>query len=60
MASRTLTDIALELGFSSPAHFSTLFREAFEMTPSEYRRNFLGAATPRRAGMPLHDLAQAA
>ena len=37
-ASRTLTQIALDLGFSSSAHFSTLFREVFGMTPSEYRR----------------------
>jgi AraC-like DNA-binding protein len=37
-ASRTLTEIALDLGFSSSAHFSTLFREAFGVTPSEYRR----------------------
>jgi len=61
MASRTLTDIALELGFSSSAHFSTLFREAFDMTPSEYRRSFLGATlTNRVAGMDLHGLPQAA
>ena len=37
-ASRTLTQIALDLGFCSSAHFSTLFREVFGVTPSEYRR----------------------
>lgn len=40
-ASMTLTQIALDLGFSNPAHFSTLFREVLGMTPSEYRRQHL-------------------
>jgi AraC-like DNA-binding protein len=39
-SARALTDIALDLGFYSSAHFSTLFREAFGVTPSEYRRGF--------------------
>jgi AraC-like DNA-binding protein len=37
-ASRTLTDIALDLGFSISVHFSTLLRVAFGVTPSEYRK----------------------
>ncbi len=34
---RLIYDIALDYGFSSPSHFSTLFRQHFEMTPSEVR-----------------------
>ena len=36
--SRTITDIALDCGFSSPSAFSRAFREAFGMTPSAWRR----------------------
>lgn len=32
-----ITDLALELGFSSHSHFTTAFRLAFGMTPSAYR-----------------------
>ena len=33
-----LTDLALELGFSSHSHFSHAFRQAFGYTPSAFRR----------------------
>jgi AraC family transcriptional regulator len=33
-----LTEIALDSGFSSHSHFTTLFRQKFGMTPSPYRR----------------------
>ncbi len=36
--SASLTDIALDSGFSSHSHFTSLFREKFGMTPSFYRR----------------------
>ena len=32
-----LTDLALDLGFSSHSHFSSAFRRAFGCTPSEFR-----------------------
>lgn len=32
----TLTDLALELGFSDGAHFSRRFRARFDMSPSQY------------------------
>jgi AraC family transcriptional regulator len=35
-----LTDIALECGFSSHAHFSSMFHRIVGVAPSEYRRNF--------------------
>lgn len=34
---RTVTTIAARWGFTSPAHFSRLFRDAFGTSPSEYR-----------------------
>lgn len=40
--STTLTELALEYGFKSPAHFSTLFRELLGLKPSAYRRLHLG------------------
>jgi len=35
---RTITEIALDLGFSGPAVFSRAFRDRFGMSPSEWRR----------------------
>ena len=37
----SLTDIALECGFSSHSHLSRVFRQVLGATPSEYRRNLL-------------------
>ena len=34
---RTVTAIAARWGFTSPAHFSRVFRDAFGVSPSEYR-----------------------
>jgi len=34
-----ISEIALEVGFSNPAHFSKCFREQFGLTPSEYETN---------------------
>ena len=41
LANRTLslTDIALECGFSSHSHLSRVFRQVLGATPSEYRRS---------------------
>jgi len=36
--SMTLTEIAIDCGFSSSAHFSTTFRKAVGETPSRYRK----------------------
>lgn len=35
----SLTDIAMNLGFSSPSHFSTCFRDNFGVSPRRFRRN---------------------
>jgi AraC-like DNA-binding protein len=43
---RLITDIALSWGFSSPSHFSRVFREHTGMSPSEFRY----AAEPSRSG----------
>lgn len=34
-------EIAYELGFNDPAHFSRFFKKMTHMTPSEYRENLL-------------------
>jgi AraC-like DNA-binding protein len=39
-----LTALALSLGFSSHAHFSTCFRRAFGTTPSAFRASFTRAS----------------
>jgi AraC-like DNA-binding protein len=39
---RTLTEIALDLGFGSVTHFGRAFRRYYGMTPSEYRRGVRG------------------
>lgn len=41
-AQRSITDIALEFGFSSMAHFSRVFRAHLGAAPSDYRRMALG------------------
>jgi AraC-like DNA-binding protein len=45
-----ITQLALELGFSSHSHFSSAFRAAYGVTPSSYRRSAgSGIARPHRA-----------
>src|ERR1700730_18291398 len=36
-----LTDLSLELGFSSHSHFSAAFRDAYGRSPSEFRQSAL-------------------
>lgn len=44
---RTITEVALELGFSDAAHFSRLFRKYAGLTPRDYRRKYtVNAAAP--------------
>jgi AraC-like DNA-binding protein len=38
----SMTEIALEAGFSNPSHFSTVFRHETGMTPVDYRRKTVG------------------
>jgi AraC family transcriptional regulator len=37
---RSITDIAMELGYSSPAHFSARFRQLAGMSPTEWRATY--------------------
>ncbi|WP_420603686.1 helix-turn-helix domain-containing protein [Flagellimonas sp.] len=37
-------EIAFDLGFNDPAHFSRFFKKMTQMTPSEYRENLLANA----------------
>ena len=41
---RSITDIALSLGFSSSQHFAMTFRQRMGMTPSAFRSKSLSAA----------------
>jgi AraC-like DNA-binding protein len=54
--------LALELGFSSHAHFSTAFRATYGMTPSAYRKNLKARVALRRhnATHAYHDCVVAA
>lgn len=38
---KPLTAISLDLGFSSPGHFSRVFRKYVSMSPSDYRKKYL-------------------
>lgn len=37
----TIAEIAFRVGFKSPAHFSRIFKQAFDKGPREYRSEFL-------------------
>jgi AraC-like DNA-binding protein len=41
----TVTDVALQAGFTDPSHFSRVFRHRFGMAPNQYRRLQAGRAT---------------
>ncbi|MDF7813808.1 response regulator [Hymenobacter sp. YC55] len=38
--SRTITDVAYELGYSTPSYFSSSFRARYQVSPSEYRAQY--------------------
>lgn len=44
--------LALELGFSSHAHFSTAFLATYGVTPSGYRKNLKARVVPQRHNAP--------
>lgn len=46
---RTISDVAFDHGFSSSAHFCKVFREHFDVTPTQYRRQ-CGAAAGKVIG----------
>jgi AraC-like DNA-binding protein len=41
----SVTDVALQAGFTDPSHFSRVFRHRFGMAPNQYRRLQVGRAT---------------
>lgn len=47
-ARRTITDIAVNWGFTNMSHFSRVFRESTGVTPSEYRTKLI--STSQRSG----------
>lgn len=38
-STRSLTDIGLDMGFSTPSHFSTAFKKTFGIAPSQLRKD---------------------
>jgi AraC-like DNA-binding protein len=48
-----LTEVALDLGFSSHSHFTEAFRKAFGLPPSEFRRGVTARAVGRLAAALL-------
>ena len=48
----SLTEVAMELGFSTPGNFSRFFREHMGTTPSRYRKAAIGAAPHLLTGVP--------
>jgi AraC-like DNA-binding protein len=42
----SVTDIAMELGFNTPAYFTAVFRKRTGLTPTEYRREKSGDGSP--------------
>ena len=53
---RSVTEIALDVGFNSVSHFSRAFREQFGVTPREYRRgpHSIAASSSLRTRRFLH------
>ncbi|MEN3343914.1 MAG: hypothetical protein V7635_490 [Arthrobacter sp.] len=45
----TVAEIALECGFADPAHFSRVFRGAYGVPPTKFRRGARATASPGRA-----------
>ena len=48
----SLTEVAMELGFSTPGNFSRFFREHMGTTPSRYRKAAIGVAPHLLTGVP--------
>lgn len=46
----TVTEIALECGFSSSANFSKVFRKVYDCSPTQYRQNHPAGFRMRRIG----------
>ena len=47
---RTFTEIAYKLGFKSATHFGRVFKEHYNLTPTQYRQQKLDSVYPRLPG----------
>ena len=50
---QNISDIAYDIGFSAPAHFTRFFRQHLGITPSDYRRAVDIVCQPGHDAMPL-------
>lgn len=55
-----ITGLALDLGFSSHSHFTSIFRKTFGLTPSEYRSSTVSHRRRSRILMPIEGFAATA
>lgn len=46
----TISEIAYEVGFSDPNYFSKVFKKAYKLTPTEYRRQLLEQLANKNTG----------
>jgi AraC-like DNA-binding protein len=56
LGDQSITDIAYSWGFNSSAHFSTLFKKHFGMTPRDYRSIYIPCAPTGRNALPISPL----
>lgn len=60
--SKSIVQVSLACGFSSAAHFSNAYRERFDVTPREERRNWIakqqGAGSPVAGWPPVNALSE--
>lgn len=47
-SNKNITKIAVDNGFSNPSAFNKLFREQYDLSPSEYRANFGQQSRPKQ------------
>ena len=46
--------IAAQCGFDNPFYFSRMFKEKYQVSPLDYRREFIGCAAPRKSELFFH------
>ena len=52
---KSVTEIAVENGFSSPSSFNRVFKEAYGTTPSQYKKSFRSNVAKKRESLTQED-----